>query len=156
VRLEPNKGAEGACGFGDDVIVGIETAGTLPDGKRFAPIARLRGDAVTFAKVMLTSETGKLSALDCTIDPDGTAHVWAIERHFDVCHILRFDLPLGATQVTPRITLDLGPAVRGTTLNMEGIVQLHDGRLVAINDNDYGGITDPNELFIFEPGAGTR
>ena len=155
VELQLNHGAEGVCGHGDDVIVGIEEVGRLPSGKRWAPIARLRGDALTLTKLELTSETGKVSSLDCTIDPDGTAHVWAIERHFGVSRILRFDLPLGATQVTPRVALDLSE-ILADSLNLEGIVQLPDGRLVAINDNQSRTVDGPSELVIFEPGAGTR
>ncbi len=155
VTLTDNHGAEGACGHGDDVLVGIEAIGHLPNGQRYAPIARLRGDALTITKLALTSETGKISSLDCTIDPSGTAHVWAIERHYFVSRILRFDLLLGETQVTPRIALDLSD-ILDNSLNLEGIVQLSDGRLVAINDNQSRTIDGPSELVIFEPGAGTR
>jgi len=154
VTLTLNKGAEGACGRGDDVIVGIEQVGRFPNGTRWAPIARLRGDVLTLTRLELTSETGKISSLDCTIDPNGTAHVWAIERHFGVSRILRFELPLGATQVTPRVTLDLSDILQDS-LNLEGIVQLPDGRLVAINDNQSRSVEGPSELVIFEPGAGT-
>jgi len=155
VTLTVNHGAEGACGHGDDVIVGIEAVGKLANGVRYAPLARIRGDVLTVTKLALTSETGKVSALDCTIDPDGTAHVWGIERHFGVSRILRFDLPLGATEVTPRITLDVS-AILQDSLNVEGIVQLRDGRLVIINDNQSRTIEGPSELLIFEPGVGTH
>lgn len=155
VELTLNKGGEGACGHGDDVIVGIEQVGRFADGRRWAPIARLRGNALTVTKLELTSEAGKISSLDCTIDAAGTAHVWAIERHFGVSRILRFELPLGATQVTPRVTLDLSEILQDS-LNLEGIVQLPDGRLVAINDNQSRTVEGASELIIFEPGAGTR
>ncbi len=155
VTLTLNHGAEGACGRGDDVLVAIEAVGRLPNGVRYAPIARLRGETLTITKIALTSETGKLSALDCTIDPDGTAHVWAIERHFGISRILRFDVLPGATQVTPRITLDLS-SILDNSLNLEGIVQVSDGRLVVINDNQSATIEGSSELLIFEPGAGTH
>ena len=159
VELTKNHGAEGACGFGDDVLIAIEAVGELPDGARYAPIARLRGGTLTIYKLRLTSATGKLSSLDCTIDPAGTAHVWSIERHFGVSRILRFELPMltapGAEHahepvVTPTIDTDLGP-ILNDTLNLEGIVQLPDGRLVLINDNQGTRQDGPNELLVFRP-----
>ncbi len=155
VTLAINKGAEGACGAGDDVLIGIESVGRLPDGTRWAPIARLRGEALTVGKLRLTTETGKVSSLDCTIDPDGTAHVWAIERHYGVSKILRFTMPLGVGEITPAVAIDMGPILRDS-LNLEGIIQLHDGRLVVINDNQGATIKGPTELLVFAPGAGTK
>jgi hypothetical protein len=150
VKLTINHGAEGACGHDGDVLVGIEAIGTLPDGTRYAPIARLRGETLTVSKLRLTTKTGKISSLDCTIDPDGTAHVWAIERHYSVSRILRFSVPLAASEITPTVEIDLAP-VLNDSLNLESIVQLPDGRLVAINDNQGSTITGPTELLVFHP-----
>lgn len=156
VTLTGNHGAEGACGSGDDVLVAIESVGHMPDGKRWAPVARIHaGTTVTVSKVVLTSDVGKLSALDCKLDPDGTAHVWSIERHYGVSKILHFDVPVAATTITPQVKLDLAPILEDS-LNLEGIVQLSDGRLVAINDNQGKTIDGPSELVIFEPGVGTK
>jgi hypothetical protein len=155
VALTSNHGAEGACGRGSDVLIGIEATGKLPDGKRYAPIAWLHGDVLTVTKLKLTSDVGKVSSLDCTIARDGTANVWAIERHYGVSRILKFDMKPGDREVAPKITLDLGP-ILNDSLNLEGIVQLRDGRLVAVVDNQSATIEGPNELLVFAPGVGTK
>jgi hypothetical protein len=155
VKLTVNHGVEGACGRGDDVILGIESVGKFPDGTRWAPIARLRGANLVVTKLRLTSDVGKISSLDCTIAADGTASVWAIERHYGVSRILRFTLPVGAAEVTPKIAIDLGPILRDS-LNLEGIVQLRDGRLVAVVDNQGATVEGPNELLVFAPGVGLK
>lgn len=155
VKLTVNHGAEGACGSGDDVLLAIETVGKLADGTRYAPIVRLRGDKLTVQKLRLTSDTGKISSLDCTIAADGTASVWAIERHYGVSRILRFTSPaspFGATELTPVIARDLGP-ILNDSLNLEGLVQLHDGRLIAVVDNQGATVDGPNELLVFAKDA---
>lgn len=150
VELTANHGAEGACGHGDDVLVALEAVGTLPDGARYAPIAWLRGDALTIYKVRLTSKTGKLSSIDCSIDLVGVAHVWAIERHYGICRILRFDIAPTTSEIVPTIDLDLS-AIINDALNLEGIVALPDGRLVLINDNQGTRQDGPNELLMVHP-----
>jgi hypothetical protein len=60
VTITINHGVEGACGRGDDVILGIESVGKFPDGTRWAPIARLRGANLTVTKLHLTSDVGKI------------------------------------------------------------------------------------------------
>jgi hypothetical protein len=155
VELVANKGAEGACGRGTDVLIAIETVGTFPDGTRWSPIARLVDGKLTVAKLRLTSDVGKISSLDCSIAPDGTATVYAIERHYGVSRILRFTTKPGDVEITPRVTLDLGP-ILNDSLNLEGIVLRRDGRLVAVVDNQSATIDGPNELLVFGPGVGTR
>ncbi|CAN5859431.1 hypothetical protein BH11MYX3_BH11MYX3_05140 [soil metagenome] len=147
VTLTPNHGAEAICGTASDLMVGLETTGTFPDGARYAPIARLRGDATTIVKFRLTSERGKLSALTCTVDGAGDAHGLAIERHFGVSRVLAFTIPRDATEVTPKIAVDLTKAMHGT-LNLEGIVVLPDGRVVIVNDNQSTITEAPNELLV--------
>jgi len=99
----------------------------------------------------LTSATGKLSALDCDLAPDGTATVWAIERHFEVSRLLSFTLPpvgTGSDDITPKIERDLAPYL-GRTVNLEGIAKLPDGRIVIVNDNQYTSVEGPSRLFVF-------
>lgn len=152
-ELAANHGAEGVCGAGSTIITALETTGR-DAGRRWAPLARIfDGEVVRIHRLWLTSNTGKIAALDCTIDADGTARVTAIERHFEVTRILTFSVPpteTGAKDITPAIALDLGPTLRGA-LNLEGLARLPDGRLVAIVDNQWKKITGPNELLVFRP-----
>jgi hypothetical protein len=149
VRLEPNHGAEGVCGHGDQIIAVLETAGT-DQGRRWAPLVHIVGDKVVRShRVWLTSPTGKLSGLDCVIDPDGTVRAWAIERHFEVTKLLGFTLaPTSSEPITPTVLLDLAPVLRGK-LNLEGIARLPDGRLVAVNDNQWKTLEGESRLLVF-------
>lgn len=150
VELTANHGIEAVCGNGEEVLAATETVGKLPDGTRYASLARLSGDAITVAQVRLTSDRGKLSAMHCTFGSDGAAQVIAIERHFGVARILRFVAARNAVEITPKVELDLHPILRDT-LNLEGIVRLPDGRLVAINDNQSKVVKGPTQLLVFAP-----
>jgi hypothetical protein len=151
-ELRANRGAEGVCGSGDTIIVAIEDTGTS-NGKRYAPVVRISHDQIVRTHhVWLTTKTGKLSALDCSIDKDGTAHVIAIERHFSVTKLLRFSVPTTDGDITPTEVLDLGP-VLNSRLNLEGIAQANDGRVYAIVDNQWRSLQGPSVLLVFEPGA---
>ncbi len=150
VELTANHGIEAVCGTSDDLLAASETVGRLPDGTRYAPLVRLRGDALAITKVRLTSDRGKLSALHCTFDDSGAAEVIAIERHFGVARILRFAVGRDEAEVTPAIDLDLHPILRDA-LNLEGIVRLRDGRLVVINDNQSKVAKGPTQLLVFAP-----
>lgn len=155
VTLKANNGAEGLCGAGDTIVVAIETAG-VENGKRWAPVAIVsRGKIARVHRVWLTTATGKLSGLDCTVAPDGTVTAIAIERHFEVTRVLSFTLPpiaQGSDDITPTIALDLGPILRGR-LNLEGVARLRDGRVVAVVDNQWKTITGPSELLVFPRGS---
>ena len=150
VSLTINHGIEALCGRGDELIAACETVGKLPDGTRWAPLVRLRGDALTHTKLRLTTAKGKISALHCTLADDGTAQVIAIERHYGVSRILRFAIKRDDVEVTPTVELDLHPILRDAR-NLEGIVRLTDGRLVTINDNQGKRANGPTELFVFAP-----
>ena len=147
VELTVNHGAEAVCGRAGDLLIGIESVGKLPDGTRWAPLARLQGDRLTVSKLHLTTSTGKISALTCWFDGD-VVHALAIERHYGVSRILRLDLPPGVADVIPEVELDLGP-VLNDTLNLEGITRLPDGRLVVVNDNQGSKADGPTELLVF-------
>lgn len=148
VQLKVNHGVEAVCGRGDELIAAIETAGKLPDGTRYAPLVRLRGDTLTVAKLKLTTSTGKISALYCTWGLDGTAEVIAIERHYGVSRLLHFSASRGDLEITPTVDIDLNPILHDA-LNLEGIVRLPDGRLVAINDNQGSRVEGRTELLVF-------
>jgi hypothetical protein len=148
VELTANHGIEAVCGTDDELLAACETVGILPDGTRYAPLVRLRGDSLAVVKLRLTSDRGKVSALHCRFDASGTADVVAIERHFGVARIVRFSLGPDDVEVTPTIELDLHPILRDS-LNLEGIARLPDGRLVIINDNQSKGTHGPTQLLVF-------
>jgi hypothetical protein len=149
IELTINHGIEAVCGRGDELLAASETVGRLPDGSRYAPLVRLHGDELTITKVKLTTDSGKLSALDCSFDGDGTAEVIAIERHFGVSRILRFTVKRDDAEVTPTVELDLHPILQDA-LNLEGIVRLRDGRWVLINDNQHSkGANGGTQLLVF-------
>jgi hypothetical protein len=148
VQLTENHGIEAICGHGDKILAASEATGRMPDGTRYSALVHLRGDELHITKVRLTSEKGKLSALYCTWDIDGTAQIIAIERHFSVSRILKLTVKPTDVEVTPTIELDLAPILRDS-LNLEGIVRLPDGRLVAINDNQGKTVRGPTELLVF-------
>lgn len=152
IEMKKNHGAEGVCGAGDTLLVAIEGAGE-DGGKRWAPLLRIeKGTLVRRHRVWLTSKTGKLSGLDCTIAPDGTATVWAIERHFEVTTILAFTLPAHDGDITPRVALDIGAAI-DSKRNLEGIALLPDGRVVTVSDNQWKTIEGPSTLQVFGAGV---
>lgn len=148
VQLTINHGIEAVCGTAAELLAAGETVGKHPDGMRYAPLVRLRGDSLTVTKLRLTTDRGKLSALHCTFGPDGTADVLAIERHYGVARILRFTVARDQAEVTPTVDLDLHPILRDA-LNLEGIVRLPDGRIVAINDNQSKGTNGATQLLVF-------
>lgn len=155
VELLPNRGVEGICGAGDDVIAAIESVGTLADGTRYAPLVHIHAEKVTaVTRLLLTSKTGKISALFCTFAADGTAQVLAIERHFGVSRILTFALPPTAAEVAPAIAVDLSSIVHERyrdKLNLEGIVRTPDGRWILVNDNQAAFVEGATRLFVFHP-----
>lgn len=150
ITLPANHGAEGVCGSGDAIIVAIEGVG-IADGKRYAPIVRIaNGRIVRTHRMWLTTKTGKVSALDCTIASDGTAEVIAIERHFEVTNILRFAVLPVEGDITPSVALDLG-GMLDNRLNLEGIARTSDAKIVAVTDNHWKTIQGPSRLLVFDP-----
>ncbi|MBA3539548.1 MAG: hypothetical protein H0T79_07950, partial [Deltaproteobacteria bacterium] len=158
VTLTKNHGAEAVCGTGSDLVIAIEATGRFPDGGRFAPIVRLADGVMSLTRLRLTTETGKISGLECTIAGDGGARVWAIERHYGVSRIVRFTLPRGApagAELALEVVLDLAPILRDS-LNLEGITFLPDGRMVTVADNQGKSVSGPSRLLVFPLNAGTH
>ncbi|CAN5851373.1 hypothetical protein BH11MYX2_BH11MYX2_40140 [soil metagenome] len=154
VELVANNGVEALCGSGSQLLVGVETAGRTSTGTRFAPLVRIHGRTIKVQRLQLTSDNGKLSALSCGAEEDGAVELLAIERDFGVTRILRAESRAKETDVPSTIVLDLWPLLRGryaSTLNLEGIVRLHDGRIVVVNDNVGAGLGGPTRLMIFTP-----
>lgn len=149
VLLTSNHGIEALCGRGGELLAVAETVGKDVD-KRWAPLVRIRGDEVTLTKLWLTTTTGKISAITCTLADDGAAKVTAIERHFGVARLLSFTLDRSSKEVTPTVDLDLHPVLHNA-FNLEGITKLPDGRIVTINDNQSSKVSGPTQLFVFHP-----
>jgi hypothetical protein len=149
VKAGGNQGFEAACAVPGRVVLGIEAVGTDRQG-RWAPLVIVTGEpgdpaaTTTVRRLRLTTRTGKLSALDCWSE-GGRLRVVAIERHFEVTRVLGFELDDGTGAVVPTLIRDLEPVLHGA-LNLEGIVRLPDGRLLAVVDNHYGRVTGPAEL----------
>ena len=142
-----NQGIEGLCAVDSILLAGFETPAA--EGDRRAPLARI--DAAsrrwTALWLRLTSETGKLAALDCR-RRGAALEVLAVERHFEVVRVLYFvvpdDVPEGAV-IEPRIAADLG-AIRRPNENPEGIVWRDDRSAYLVLDNDFGDVLGPTEL----------
>ena len=145
VRPAHNKGIEGICAVDGLLVAGVEPTVTR-DGARLTAVALRSSDgAWTNFEVALTSPTGKLSALACRRGGSGL-EVFAVERHYEVMRILRFELALGGNPnvIEPEVMLDLAGELEGDP-NLEGLAI--DGEdLVLINDNFYGERRGPNEL----------
>jgi hypothetical protein len=148
VTLTNNHGVEAVCGKGDDVLVAIEEVGKDDHG-RYAPLVRLRNGGFQVGKLRLTSDVGKISALACTWRPDGWIDIHAIERHYKVSRIVHGTLAPSAVDLTPTVELDLEPTLHDS-LNLEGLVQLGNGKLVAVNDNQSSTVTGPTYLLRFK------
>lgn len=156
IEMAANHGAEGLCGSGDSIIAAIEGAGGTGPDARWAPVVRIAGGKIVRThRLALTTATGKISGLDCTIAEDGSIQAWAIERHFEVTKIVTFRIPplgQGAELLTPTVVLDLGAVLNGR-LNLEGIARLPDGRLVAVVDNQWKTLDGNSELLVFRGSA---
>lgn len=171
---EDGHGIEGLCAAPGPqgqayVVAAIEHPEVDAQERRYAPAAVLAlapggqaEKAWTPHRVALTSETGKLSALDCRLAPaggggEGSAgiegiEVWGIERHFETSRLVRFVVPLpgaGAGQaqglIVPTVVMDLSPYTSGGKRNFEGL-SVVDGRAHVLVDNQWRTITGPNEI----------
>ncbi len=164
---EDSHGIEGICRLMSDsaagetgevtLVAAIEHAETDGDGRRFAPVATvvLSTGAVGAHRVMLTSDSGKLSGLDCGGSGAGT-EVWAIERHFEVARVLRFEVGKagagaagGAALTKPEVVADVHSLTDDARRNFEGLVRLsddQDDQIGLLVDNQWRTITGPNEV----------
>ena len=144
-----NQGLEGLCIAGDWLIAAGEILRTTASGIRQAPILRQKlGESDTFLHwVNLSSRTGKISGLDCR-ERGGIIEVFALERHYEVSRILRFELGPGPSK--SKAIADLAPLLRETE-NFEAIIVDERGRVWLANDNQYKTITGPSEETVLEP-----
>lgn len=146
VVAEDNHGVEGACSVDDQVVLGVELrsdAGTAP-----VVVYDRKTETWRAHSVRLTSETGKLSSLECRRAADGVSiEVIAIERHYGVARLLAFTLGMSEAKASrvleTRLLLDLAQAVAPLP-NFESVVWLDDA-LLLITDNHHGGVTGPTQ-----------
>lgn len=144
-----NQGIEGLCYAGGHLIAASETVGLMHDGHRFAPIGRYDSSKNSWMpfSLLLTSETGKISALACRQDPaDNRMTVLAIERHFGVAKILRFSLPTTGEGgvITPEVLVDFARVIEGLP-NYEGVGWSLQGDIYMLTDNHMGIEMGPTE-----------
>ena len=150
-----NHGIEGLCHVDGIVVVATELVDEQR-GRRWAPIALLDLDTKAWKRhrVALTSDTGKLSALDCR-SIDGEIVALAVERHFGVARLIRFEVPASSTGVwlEPRVVADLAARIDPLP-NFEGLSWADDGSVVLLTDNRYRGpIREPSTLYFVPASA---
>ncbi len=151
IEAEANRGLEGLCYAGGQLLAGSEQPGKARQGnkrRRFAPLASMSPTTHATIKrfrLWLTTETGKLSSLACRERRDkGDIEVLAIERHYKEARVLRFTLPAAGSDIEPEVLVDLA-ALWPHPPNFEG-VEWEGKSLVLLVDNDSGGITGPSLL----------
>ncbi len=140
-RVPANRGVEGLCAANGWVLAALE-ASDETGSARVAPMARARHRGVEIGpweplRLRLTSATGKISALECADGGDGRVVAHAVERHYGVTRILRFDVPPGAGAgevLVPEVAFDVAAAAPGLP-NVEGIV-LDGARVLLLSDHD--------------------
>lgn len=155
LRPRGNQGIEGLCRAGGSLVAAVESVIGGGD-RRLAPIAvyDLASGSWTASLVRLTSATGKISALSCRLRGDAAAatiDVMAVERHFEVARLIRFELPVGRakpgppTVVAPVLVTDLAPLLVREE-NFEGLVWDGDRSFALVVDNDWAVVSGPNLL----------
>ena len=149
ILASSNRGVEGLCRVGDQLVVGTELVQEL-GAKRVAPVAifDLGTGAWSAFTVELTTDEGKLSALDCKASGDGIA-VRAIERHFGISRVLEFNVSPDreATPIRSSVIADFAGG-RYSSYNLEGLVWRRDGSMLVVSDNRFKGERQ-NDSLIF-------
>ncbi len=149
-RAGINHGIEAMCAALGSIVVGTEVV-VSEKGRRYAPIARydFGTHAWNYGKLWLTSNAGKLSSFECRARDDNGIQVLAIERHFGVGRLVRFDVPAdGELQdITAVVVLDLLPLVQPLP-NFEGVVWNKDGDVMLMTDNSNVIVDKPTEIYV--------
>jgi hypothetical protein len=152
IACEDGHGLEGLCaavGAQGEVhlVAAIEHPEQDAEKRRWAPLG-VRGPDGRWTphRLALTSETGKISALDCRLTGQDI-EVWAIERHFETSRLLRFVVPRDAqtAPITPVVVMDLTGYTQGGQRNFEALTVTADRVQVAV-DNQWRTISGPNEI----------
>ena len=92
-----NHGIEGICHVDGLLILATELV-ELQRGRRWAPLGMYDPKTQTWTahRVGLSSKTGKLAAMSCKVER-GSIVALAVERHFGVSRLLRFQIPLAVS-----------------------------------------------------------
>lgn len=151
LTADDNHGLEGLCLAGDTLVAAAELSQQSAEGIRQAPIltTSISGGPTQVAWVSLTSDTGKISGIDCHSTEDAI-EIFAIERHFGVARILRFQI--GHGDQNPQQVLPL-ESILGESDNFEAILVSPKGEIRLYNDNHYKTITGPSEEVSLVPDA---
>lgn len=148
-RAGINHGIEALCYANGALFIGTEVV-VSDRGRRYAPFARYNLDTHTwsYAKLWLTTTSGKISSFECRLgERAGVIEVLAIERHFGVGRVLRFETTRDGQleEVEPQIALDLKPLVDPLP-NFEGLAWDAKGNLVILTDNSNVIVDKPTEV----------
>ena len=157
VTARDNHGIEGICHVDGVMVLATELAEEHRD-RRWAPVGMYdpKTQSWTAHRVALTTDSGKLAAIDCR-DANGVIEALAVERHYGVSRLVRFQIPHGpeAQWIEPEVVADLSKLVTPLP-NFEGLAWLEDGSAVLLNDNQYrGAAREPSRLY-FVPASAMR
>jgi hypothetical protein len=150
-----NRGIEGICHV-DGVLVLATELVERQRGRRWAPVGMFDPKTQTWTahRVGLTSKTGKLAAMSCRVI-DGSIVALAVERHFGVSRLLRFQIPQGpeGQWIEPSVAADLSKSIEPLP-NFEGLAWMEDGSAVVVTDNKYRrGAREPSQLYFIPASA---
>jgi len=150
-----NHGIEGICHVDGVMILATELVEEQQD-RRWAPVGMFDPKIQTWTahRVALSSDTGKLAAIDCRMR-DGVIEVLAVERHYGVSRLIRFSIPQGpeGQWIEPIVAADLAKLVTPLP-NFEGLAWLEDGSAVLLTDNQHrGAVREPSRIYVIPPSA---
>ncbi|MEM9493635.1 MAG: hypothetical protein AAGC55_31085 [Myxococcota bacterium] len=154
-ECDARRGIEAICHAAGQLMVGFEVPDRDDDGRRLARLARIDLSAqprtITPLQLILTSDEGKLSSLDCwSASGQGDAiEMIAIERHYRVSRLIRATAPARGPVAAPlsaTVVRDLGLVTEDGLRNFEGLVQLAVGQVVLVTDNQRRRVRGPSEV----------
>jgi len=150
-----NRGIEGICHVDGLFVLATELVERQRRG-RWAPVGMFDPKTRSWAahRVRLTSNTGKLAALSCKLVGESIVAL-AVERHYGVSRLLRFQIPRGpeGQWIEPTLAADLSELV-SPLLNFEGLVWMDDGSAVVLTDNQHRTATgQPSQLYLIPSSA---
>ena len=155
-RAGINHGIEALCYANGALFIGAEVV-VSDRGRRYAPLARYNLDthAWSYGKLWLSTSSGKISSFECRLgERAGVIEVIALERHFGVGRILRFETTRDGQlqEIEPQLALDLAPLVDPLP-NFEGVAWDAKGDLVVLTDNSNVIVDKPTEVLTIPKSA---